>query len=319
MDSLFKKTDLTEAFAALGFNTKEIQVLMFLLNVGKAPASTIALRTKMKRSSCYLILDSLIQKDFLTKTASDGILVFSVNEKYPFKAEREAHVEASKKVQKAFSQAKGAEESLDFEEIFTVGMEALNAHVNELCGIFLIDEREQAIVVKKVNFVSLKGPILKLIGKSISGMKTSLNNLSNNAAKTAKTGRPIVGENFHHFVCPVLGRQVATGIQAVSGTKILYSFPIRTEKKIYGVAIIAFRDKEKFMAEKRVFEKIMEGIADCMDLKINLYKLSLRSVELAHVQEQTQKIPSEIFKDEIGSLFAKAKIRELKNARHLIA
>ncbi len=318
MDSLFEKTDLKEALVALSFSEKEIQVLIFLLNVGKAPASTIALRTKMKRSSCYLILSSLVQKNFLIKTAHDGTLAFSVNSKYPFKAEREAHDQASQKVEEAFATVNSPTESVDFDEILDVAVEMVARNLNEIVGIFLIENED--LVFRQAHLLGYESSISKFVKVKLFGLKTSVQDPQNNVAVTAKTGKSIFGERLSDFVCPMVDKRIADGIQAIPGFKFLYSFPLKTKKRIYGTGMISFNTEDQFIAKKVAFEKIMDRVAECIELRLAMQKLESRSLELTDLDilnSTLKKLPVEMMSEEPWNEITALKMQEVRRFKLL--
>lgn len=59
--------ELTESLLNLGLNEKEARVYLALLALEKATAYTIGLRSKLKNSTAYVVLDNLVTKGFALK------------------------------------------------------------------------------------------------------------------------------------------------------------------------------------------------------------------------------------------------------------
>lgn len=69
--------DLTTFFQKLGLDDKESNIYVTLLEFGPSPASIIANKVKLKRTTIYYILDELIKKGFVKKTIHHNINYFS--------------------------------------------------------------------------------------------------------------------------------------------------------------------------------------------------------------------------------------------------
>jgi len=63
---------LIQTLKGVGLNEKEAQTYLSLLRLGAQPASVIAKKTGQNRSSCYLILERLIQKGFVEKLIQEN-------------------------------------------------------------------------------------------------------------------------------------------------------------------------------------------------------------------------------------------------------
>lgn len=64
----------------LGLNAKEIQVYMIALTLGTQPASVIARRIKIPRNTTRFLLDKLVSKGFIKKTARANTQLYSPEE-----------------------------------------------------------------------------------------------------------------------------------------------------------------------------------------------------------------------------------------------
>ncbi len=63
----------------LGFSPKEIAVYLSLLELGRAQGQLIAKRSNINRSTCYQVLNSLIDKGVVSVHIEQGVSFFSVN------------------------------------------------------------------------------------------------------------------------------------------------------------------------------------------------------------------------------------------------
>ncbi len=69
--------DLIQSLQEFGLNHKEAETYCVLLAIGNNPASTIARKTGLNRSSCYNNLERLIQKGFVQQIIKGNITYFS--------------------------------------------------------------------------------------------------------------------------------------------------------------------------------------------------------------------------------------------------
>lgn len=70
--------EFNELLKKAGFDDKEIAVYLAAIILGSAPASEIAKEAKIKRSTCYGILEDLVRKGLATKTEKDRVLHFDI-------------------------------------------------------------------------------------------------------------------------------------------------------------------------------------------------------------------------------------------------
>lgn len=63
-------------FEKLGLDEKETEIYMTLLKFGPSPASIIATKVSLKRTTIYYSLENLIKKDFVKQTIQHGIKYF---------------------------------------------------------------------------------------------------------------------------------------------------------------------------------------------------------------------------------------------------
>ena len=72
-------TPYNELLKKAGFNEKETSVYLSALELGTSRASIIARKSGIVRSTCYGILEELVQKGLASKTERDGLLYFNVD------------------------------------------------------------------------------------------------------------------------------------------------------------------------------------------------------------------------------------------------
>jgi len=65
-------TNLSQIIQKLGFSENESKIYLALLELGAANVSDIAEKSKVKRTSCYVILEELLKKSLITKTKLKG-------------------------------------------------------------------------------------------------------------------------------------------------------------------------------------------------------------------------------------------------------
>jgi len=68
-----------EILIKAGFDSKEAKVYLSALELTSAPASAIAQKAGIVRSTCYGILEELVHKGLATKTERSGVLWFNVD------------------------------------------------------------------------------------------------------------------------------------------------------------------------------------------------------------------------------------------------
>lgn len=68
---------LIDVLQQVGMNEKEISVYMALLELGSQPASVIGKKSKINRSSTYLVLDLLIKKGFVNQYTRADVKYFT--------------------------------------------------------------------------------------------------------------------------------------------------------------------------------------------------------------------------------------------------
>lgn len=72
--------NLIDILKEVGLDEKEATIYLTLLTVGCNPASTVAKRIGQNRSSCYMMLEKLIQKGFVQKIIKGNIAYFQAVE-----------------------------------------------------------------------------------------------------------------------------------------------------------------------------------------------------------------------------------------------
>ncbi len=70
----------TSQLELLGFTEKEAEVYLVLNQIGSAPASTIARMTRIKRTSVYDILNSLLEKGLITSLQQGKYTYFAIDD-----------------------------------------------------------------------------------------------------------------------------------------------------------------------------------------------------------------------------------------------
>lgn len=68
---------IKEKLRELGFSEKEVKVYLALLEIGSAVASDIAKKAKIKRSTAYVILDSLAERGLISVVERRGVQLYS--------------------------------------------------------------------------------------------------------------------------------------------------------------------------------------------------------------------------------------------------
>ena len=68
---------LIHTLTSLGLNRKEAEIYFTLLTIGNNPASTIARKAGHNRSSCYAVIEKLIQKGFVKQINKNTMSYFS--------------------------------------------------------------------------------------------------------------------------------------------------------------------------------------------------------------------------------------------------
>lgn len=68
--------ELNQFFKKLGLDEKEAEIYLTLLKYGASPASVIATKVSLKRTTIYYSLDNLIKKNFVKQTIQHGIKYF---------------------------------------------------------------------------------------------------------------------------------------------------------------------------------------------------------------------------------------------------
>lgn len=69
-------TEIAKLLLKFGLDEKEITIYLALLKLGPAPASLIATKVSLKRTTIYYALDQLIKKDFVKQSFQHGIKSF---------------------------------------------------------------------------------------------------------------------------------------------------------------------------------------------------------------------------------------------------
>jgi sugar-specific transcriptional regulator TrmB len=64
--------NLSQQLQRIGFSDKEAKVYLTLIQLGSQPASTIAEKSKINRTTCYDIIESLIKKGIVSSNKSEG-------------------------------------------------------------------------------------------------------------------------------------------------------------------------------------------------------------------------------------------------------
>jgi sugar-specific transcriptional regulator TrmB len=73
---LQETVQLLHTLKEIGLSANEANVYLTMLNIGTNPASTIAKSINLNRSTCYTILNNLMQKGFIQKTIKNNITYF---------------------------------------------------------------------------------------------------------------------------------------------------------------------------------------------------------------------------------------------------
>jgi sugar-specific transcriptional regulator TrmB len=71
---------LSQLLKSQGLTAKEINIFAYLVEMGEQPASIIAKRAKLSRSTCYAGLDSLMAKGFIAQISRRGSTFFAAND-----------------------------------------------------------------------------------------------------------------------------------------------------------------------------------------------------------------------------------------------
>jgi len=69
--------DINKVLEKYGFSSKEVDVYLAILELGPSIVSSIAKKAGIKRSTTYVVLDSLIEKEVLSVTDRNGIKTYS--------------------------------------------------------------------------------------------------------------------------------------------------------------------------------------------------------------------------------------------------
>lgn len=108
---------LIQTLKGVGLNEHEAQIYLSLLHLGQQPVSVIAKKAEINRSSCYLILERLMQKGFLEKVIDENNTAFQAVEPiYVLDQLKNKHYELENKIEnlgmalKDFDQLKGGYE-----------------------------------------------------------------------------------------------------------------------------------------------------------------------------------------------------------------
>ena len=73
------EAELSKLLKEYGLNDKEIKIYIYLVGNNQLTAYRIAKETKIHRSTCYDILEKLIQKSFVSKTEEKTKAFYSAN------------------------------------------------------------------------------------------------------------------------------------------------------------------------------------------------------------------------------------------------
>jgi sugar-specific transcriptional regulator TrmB len=71
---------LLATLSEIGLNAKEANAYLTLLSIGSNPASVIAKKVKINRSSCYSLLERLMQKGFIQQYIKDNVTYYNAVE-----------------------------------------------------------------------------------------------------------------------------------------------------------------------------------------------------------------------------------------------
>lgn len=82
MNSQNPKQEVVEALEAFGLNTKEIQAYLALLELGKGSAYAVARATKLKLSTAYVVVDSLLTKGIIVRVPQTRKRVYTARLPY---------------------------------------------------------------------------------------------------------------------------------------------------------------------------------------------------------------------------------------------
>lgn len=69
--------ELLEKLMAMGLAEKEARVYLSLVLIGEQPVSSLARQTELKRTTLYTVVEDLMKKGLVNKTAHHGVSIFS--------------------------------------------------------------------------------------------------------------------------------------------------------------------------------------------------------------------------------------------------
>ncbi|MFA6023716.1 MAG: helix-turn-helix domain-containing protein [Candidatus Gracilibacteria bacterium] len=100
---MLSKEQMLQALTSLGFRPNEAQVYLTVLELKEALPGTVARRSKLKRSTIYLLLEGLEQKGLLQKVRKNGNIVFKAGSPESFIAQEQKKSEVLQSSLKALS------------------------------------------------------------------------------------------------------------------------------------------------------------------------------------------------------------------------
>ena len=135
----------------LGFTGKEAAVFLTMHKIGAAPASTLARLTKIKRTSMYDILNSLLQRGFITSFKQGKYSYYAIDDVNKLLYREREKVRVAKDLVKKLKESPGRYEGLKvnyykgeegYKEMYE---DMLRARPKEICGWLNLEKFYQGI------------------------------------------------------------------------------------------------------------------------------------------------------------------------------
>ena len=123
---------IEETLAEIGFDEKEIQIYLALLEMGEATASRIALQTRIERTSVYYIAEKLIHKGLISFNLRNNVKYYSASNPEKILEDLKDKQDAFAKILPMLNQIKNKEFEEDVKVDVFKGFGGLKAVYNDI-------------------------------------------------------------------------------------------------------------------------------------------------------------------------------------------
>lgn len=285
------ETSVKKLLKNIGLGEKEALIYMELLKLNGSYPTILAKKCGINRSSIYMILDSLVSRDIITRTKKNGQFFYFPTHPRIFIRETREHqlliqntlddlellLEelASKDSHRLRSEKKQV--ITDLEEALTYVVKSISSQITDMAAIFLVDWKRDKIIPYKFTQSKTADLVHNKI-KNIRSLSTPINKPVNKVGQSVKYGEILSGNSICDFICPAVSKELASKIQVFGKIESLLAVPIKINNNTIALALLGFNKrqcKKKDMGE--IFQIINEGgIMIYHSLLITRHKKALR-------------------------------------------